>query len=244
MGGKMRAIWTLSSVELAKWRGLVEANVNKDLPKQRRERNVRRLGRDLSKAEIWRVLMGCQVTTQQRSGPGSLAERFLSSDSPALQLCACRSAPSVQKLIQRECSNAGLRRASLISSNMATILSYLETGGWAVLIEQLAMIESHTTMLKERSVVNFLRGGNFPGLGPKQSRNFIQWLGLSRYEIPLDSRILRMLQSMGANFVPGPSALSDVSVYLFVQEGLQQVAAALGIYPCELDACIFASFDI
>lgn len=107
----------------------------------------------------------------------------------------------------------------------------------------LETIEKNTTVGKERAVVDYLRAGNYPGLGQKQSRNFIQWLGLSRYEVPLDSRVLKKLKEFGSNFVPSGSALTDEVVYLFVQDSIQRLAKELDIYPCELDACIFASFD-
>lgn len=90
-------------------------------------------------------------------------------------------------------------------------------------------------------VTDYLRSGAFPGLGQKQARNFLQWIGLSRYEVPLDSRVLKRLQEFGANFVPSSSAMTDEAVYLFVQDLVQRIAKELGIYPCELDVCIFAS---
>ena len=83
----------------------------------------------------------------------------------------------------------------------------------------------------------------YPGLGQKQSRNFIQWLGLSKYEIPIDSRTLKKLKEFGCNFVPSGSSLTDKTIYLFVQDCLIQISEKLDIYPCELDACIFSSFD-
>lgn len=52
------------------------------------------------------------------------------------------------------------------------------------------------------------------------------------------------MEELGASFVPRGSALSDEAVYLFVQQGLQMIADRLDVYPCELDACIFASFDV
>ncbi len=126
---------------------------------------------------------------------------------------------------------------------MSNIFANLEGGVWKELLARLSTLERNTTSKKEREVADYLQAGIFPGLGQKQSRNFIQWLGLSRYEIPLDSRVLKRMREFGCNFVPSGSALTDETVYLFVQDCLHKVAHALDIYPCELDACIFASFD-
>ncbi len=241
----MDAIWQLNDGNLTRWRELVEANRNRVLPKARHSKNVRRIGIKLSKNEVWHVLVGCQVTTQQRSGPKSAVSRFLKSGSPALCIDKCQQAKSVEDLIARECADAGLRRAPTIANNLERIYSILEAGEWKNLLSHLSILTQNTSTKKERSVVSYLLSEKkFPGLGQKQARNFIQWLGLSRYEIPLDSRTLKKLKEFGATFVPSGSALTDEAVYLFVQSGLQYIAKSLDIYPCELDACIFASFDI
>lgn len=238
------AVWSIDKYSLSKWKRLVDEQWEKKLPQHRYQVNVKRIGIDLSKGSVWRALVGCQVTTQQRSGPKSGVSRFLKSSSPALSIAACRSAANLSDMLERELNQAGLRRAPTIATNLVTIYNHLEAGEWKELAGQLATLETRPTLLKERSVVNYLLGGKYPGLGQKQSRNFIQWVGVSRYEVPLDSRVLKRMQTFGASFVPSGSALTDEAVYLFVQDCLQQVASALNIYPCMLDACIFSSFDV
>lgn len=246
----MQAEWRIDSASLSKWKKLVAENREKPIVKKRRRLNVHRIDIRLDKQEIWRILMGCQVTTQQPSGQGSAVAKFLAGKSPAVRLNECRKARSVAALVSSECSAAGLRFGPKTGSNMQRIFDSLENGGWSALMEQLRSIHSHTTANKERAVIRYLRETQhagkhaFPGLGPKQARNFIQWLGLSRYEIPIDSRSLRKMRELGSTFNPGGSALSDEKVYGFVQDALQQVARKLDIYPCELDATIFASFEV
>jgi thermostable 8-oxoguanine DNA glycosylase len=131
-----------------------------------------------------------------------------------------------------------------MANNLSQIFNTLEQGEWRILLGQLRSLEKGGTREEEIAVVDYLIGSKkFPGLGQKQSRNFIQWLGLSRYEIPLDSRVLKKMKEFGVSFVPQGLALSDKAVYLFIEDGLQQISRQLGVFPCELDACIFASFD-
>ena len=205
--------------------------------------NVKRKGIDLSKVNLWHVFVGCQVTTQQRSGPDKPVSRFLQSNSDALNYAACKQSTSLYKLLEKEFTKAGLRFAPKMASNLTQILDALESGEWKTLRQHLKTLESNTTKGKEQKVVSYLQSKKYPGLGPKQARNFIQWAGLSRYEVPLDSRVLKKLKEFGCTFVPRANALSDETVYRFVQAGLQQISASLGIYPCILDACIFSSFD-
>jgi uncharacterized protein YjiS (DUF1127 family) len=155
----------------------------------------------------------------------------------------CETSKNLRSLLEQELTTAGLRRAQIMANNLATIWENLTGGEWENLLFHLNTLTAHTTSQKEKAVVKYLLGGNYPGLGQKQSRNFIQWIGLSRYEIPLDSRVLKKMREFGANFVPAGTALTDEVVYLFVQDGLQKVAHEIGIYPCMLDACIFVSFD-
>ncbi|MBA5686335.1 hypothetical protein [Rugamonas apoptosis] len=241
----MKAFWEIANEDVLRWTDFVQENKNKALPRARRRRNVKRINLDISKQAIWGALVGCQVTTQQKSGPGSKVAKFLDSESPVLDLRACIAEKNLEPMISTACKKAGLRRNDTIANNLVCILENLESGEWEPLLSALETIRTHTTLKKEQEVVSYiLRGGKFPGLGQKQARNFIQWLGLSRYEIPLDSRVLKKMKQLGASFVPKGAALVDETVYLFVQSSLQQLSEKLGLYPCELDACIFASFDV
>lgn len=81
------------------------------------------------------------------------------------------------------------------------------------------------------------------GFGPKQSRNLLQGLGLTKYEIPIDSRITKWFNEFGFPVKLSASALSDLNYYKFVSKGLRELCDACNIYPCLLDAAIFSSFD-
>ena len=83
----------------------------------------------------------------------------------------------------------------------------------------------------------------FKGFGPKQSRNFLQSLGLTKYEIPIDSRISQWLNNFGFPIRLSSTSLSDKAFYHFVSDGIIELCEKAGIYPCELDAGIFSSFD-
>lgn len=244
----MHAAWTIGKVSIKAWQELVDEYRDEDVPKQRRKMNVRRQGIILTQDVIWHRLIGCQVTTQQRSGPDTPVTRFLESGSPLFDLRSVRKASSVTELAERELFKASLRMNLKISKHLQTIFDLLEGGEWPALIGHLESIRKVTTQEKERAVARYLseklpgsKVKRYPGLGHKQARNFIQWLGLSQWEVPLDSRVLKVLRRLGANFVPRGNALTDETVYLFIQDLVQDVAKRLGILPCELDACIFAS---
>jgi len=94
----------------------------------------------------------------------------------------------------------------------------------------------------ERQAVDFV-DDHFYGFGPKQSRNLLQSLGLTRYEIPIDSRIIKWLNEFGFPLRLSSPALADRPYHCFVMEGFQEICRACEVMPCVLDAAIFASFD-
>ena len=239
----MRAYWNIDDASLKRWRRLTASLEHDAFVRERFERNIRRTALDLSKTELWRVMVGCQVTSMQRAGPTSKVSVFMRSGSPALSYEMCRKQREVEPFLLAELRRASLWRAKPIALNLTKALAVLEAGEWKQLIAQLRTLRRYTTKAKERAVAQYLQSGHFPGIGPKQSRNYIQWLGLSRYEIPIDSRMLKTLKRLGCNFVPSSSALGDENVYVFLQEAVQELAARLNIYPCVLDACVFANAD-
>ena len=81
------------------------------------------------------------------------------------------------------------------------------------------------------------------GIGPKQSRNLLQTLGVTKYEIPIDSRITGWLNRLGVYPKLGAGALADSALYELVMDGLAGVCKQAGVYPCVFDAAVFASFE-
>jgi hypothetical protein len=146
-------------------------------------------------------------------------------------------------------SAGGIRRNQTIARQLVANLSILETGGWR-LIEELAQrlskqrarepVESDVALERDAALA---LDESFEGIGPKQSRNLWQDLGLTRYEIPLDSRITKWLKRMGFPIPLSANSLVDAPYYNFVLGGVQILCAEARVLPCVLDAAIFASYD-
>lgn len=192
---------------------------------------------------FWEILVGCLLTTQQRSGPGKPVHRFVNARPyplPHGDCCGCDDlAEHALGVFKRF---GGLRRTTTISRDLAANMEYLKGGGWEVTRDRLETVRTTGTPAAERDAARFL-AKHFKGLGPKQSRNLLQWTGLSRHEIPIDSRITRWLNDFGFPLRLSANALSDPNYYDLVSEGFQRLCEACGIVPCVLDAAIFASYD-
>ena len=136
----------------------------------------------------------------------------------------------------------GIRRTNNIAREIKVNLSRLEKGLWTDLLTRLKQLDKTPSSALENETADYI-DIHLQGFGPKQSRNFLQWLGLTRYEIPIDSRITKWLNKFGFPVVLSAGALGDKNYYQFVSDGIQQLCSASDIYPCILDAAIFASFD-
>ena len=71
----------------------------------------------------------------------------------------------------------------------------------------------------------------------------LQMLGLTRHEIPLDSRIVKWLNEFGFPIRLTAASLADENYYQFVGDGFQALCRAAGVLPCLMDAAIFSSID-
>ncbi|MFA5239368.1 MAG: hypothetical protein WC476_06630 [Phycisphaerae bacterium] len=232
--------WVITANHKKRYQDFIECYKQHPIVKDRISRNIKHEDLDLSKAYFWRTLIGCLLTTQQRSGKGTRISLFLDSNDDLLDVNNCLRAKNLAKLAQKTLSQNGIRRNNRIANEIEYAREWLTSHDWQSIKSQLDIISGHTTVKEERSVANFFRE-NFIGIGPKQSRNLIQWIGLSKYEIPLDSRIVRVLRKLDFPVPLSSSALSDEKYYCFIEDGIQLIMAEIGIYPCIFDACAFAS---
>ena len=237
----MKSIWVIDETVLMRIKAIIDANINSDISQERINKNIKKNNIDITQNTVWKILIGCEITTQQKSGKGSVTDRFLKSNSKLLDYDFCKK--QNESFISTELQKAGLRRYEKISEWLFIIIQEWERGEWKILSEKLSSLKVKHTKNDEKEVVSYLMSGKYKGLGLKQSRNFLQWLGLTEYEIPIDSRAIKVLKKCGCNFVPGVSALQDKVTYEYLEEGMQLISEKLNIKPCILDACFFESLE-
>lgn len=238
--------WSIEERDLLAVQNLLE-QVNGNLfVSSRIQDNVTGPPPQFSREEFWRVSLGCLLTSQQRSGPGSPVHRFLRRRPfmPALRTCSIQTVEST--ISEALTTFGGLRFAPTIARYAAVNFRRLEGGDWARIEEE---FERLTTLRRrepnasdvdeERRAASF--ADTFLGFGPKQSRNLWQWLGLTRFEIPLDSRVIGWLnENRVFPFILSAQALNDENYYSYVMNGIQRLCASANLLPCVLDAAVFA----
>ena len=71
----------------------------------------------------------------------------------------------------------------------------------------------------------------------------LQSLGLTRYEIPIDSRLTDWLNEFGFPVRLTATALGDENYYRFISDGIQVLCERSGVLPCIFDAAVFTAGD-
>jgi thermostable 8-oxoguanine DNA glycosylase len=167
---------------------------------------------------------------------------FITADPFPLGYGDCRGLDDLCAHIQAVLQDYRLRRSTKIAIEGAKNFAILESDRWSRLDATLARLPTDDEPDAERTAADFL-AETFHGIGPKQSRNLLQDLGLTRFEIPIDSRIARWLNAFGFPVRINAATLADPNYYAFVSRGVQELCRAAGVLPCVLDAAVFASYD-
>lgn len=239
----MKIEWEIEPDDIAKVKDFFNCHKDNTFVKCRIATNLKDDKLPITKELFWEVMISCLLTTQQRSGPGSSVTRFISTSPFPLPHAQCCEQADLDIFVTKILSEyGGLRRSTTIGREAKLNLSYLEGGGWQATAEVLEQVRLHPSLESERTAVRFI-DEHYQGFGPKQSRNLLQALGISRFEIPIDSRITKWLNEFGFPVRLTAKALADQNYYEFVSDGFQRLAEACGIPPCVLDAAIFSSFD-
>ncbi len=237
----MKISWNINESDIQKVKKVMKENDNFFL-KNRRERNIEKKNIEIDKNIIILNLMMCLLTSQQRSGPNSVVGKFLSLKPFPITSELIDESDNIELLIKLILQENGLTRyINKISAFFAENIKKIELDNWN-LISKLNYLNINQSKETERELADFLNDW-LKGFGPKQSRNFLQALGLTKYELPIDSRIARWLNDFGFPVSLTSSPLSDKGYYHFVSDGIQELCLKAKIYPCELDAVIFSSFD-
>lgn len=225
-------------------RNLVDAFASDRFVLERTRENVDGPAPTWDQEHFWYVLMGCLLTTQQKSTTGKPVSRFLSTEPFPLMLSVCRKNPGHEFVLRTLTDFGGIRRTFTIAWQAKEKLEWLEKGGWAKverLFKQLRAQRERepqpSDRAAERNAARFIDEA-LGGFGPKQSRNLWQWLGLTRYEITLDSRVATRVNAL-LSFRIDKKKLINSAYYESCLDHLQAACAEAGVLPCVFDAAAF-----
>lgn len=237
----MKISWEITEGDIQQVKKVLAQNDN-NFTRRRRERNVEKKDVVIDKEMIMQAMMMCLITSQQRSGPNSLVSIFLVKKPFPVTFQILSQSDNIARTIKQVLLINGLKRyVNNISKYYAANYEKIEKDNWSIITELKDLLYKDSKR-EERKIADKI-DESFLGFGPKQSRNFLQALGLTKYEIPIDSRIIRWLNMLGFPVTLHSTPLGNKEYYHFVLDGVQELSANSGVYPCILDAAIFSSYD-
>jgi hypothetical protein len=215
------------------------------LMRDRRKRNLAGHKDRVTKQRLWRAIVCMRLTTLAHSGPtGNLAIFWQHRPFPLSYDDAICAQKSLEDFILKELRAHRVgRHPPTIAKQLAANFRHLEKDDWRSILHQCNRLTSLESRAVEAKVADYL-ATNLEGFGPKQSRNVLQALGLTRYEIPIDSRVTAWLnEKLKFPFRVSAASLADKYVYQLISDAICQLCKDSGEFPCILDAAIFGSKD-
>lgn len=239
----MKLIWEINKSDIDKILSFLDEHKQNPFVLKRIRRNIDKNIPAFSKEHFWKAMVSCLLTTQQRSGPNSSVTQFIRSEPFLLSYEKCM-VNNLSEFAEKTITEfGGIRRGPTIGQELESNREWLERKGWDIVEEFFHELMSMDNRDTERKWADYIVDSELKGFGPKQSRNLLQSLGLTKNEIPVDSRITKWLTDFGFPLRLSATALADKHYYNFVLDGVQKLCQASNTYPCVLDAAIFSSFD-
>ena len=196
--------------------------------------------------DFWHAIIIGILTSHQKSGPDSQVAKILSKKPFQFSISILSSEKHVQSYVLGVLNSYKVIRftnriSKFVHSNYFTFIHEKEQ-----INEMISSIVNSTEddrAFFERKFCLFLID-KFKGIGPKQSRNVIQAIGLSKYEIPIDSRFIKWIKRFMNYELPLNSILlSSEDYYSLTLEIIQKMCKNADTIPAIFDACVFSSFD-
>jgi hypothetical protein len=238
----MEVEWHVTEADVTRVKKLIDQQADNPLVRSRREKNCATTKRQVDERRFWQQMVSMRLTTQQKSGPKGSVARLARENPFPLSYDATCAAGSVEPFIAQTLRKwGGIRMVDKIAKELTWNFELLQNGEWGPALAHCNRLTVPVSRAIEVEVAEYIQ--KFAGFGPKQSRNLLQALGLTRYEIPIDSRVIDWLNRFGFPIRLSATALSDVNYYSFISDGIQVLCMRCSVLPCILDAAIFALKD-
>lgn len=212
------------------------------------KKNLDRDKRRITKEVFWSKMVRARLTAQVRVG---IVSRFVKISPFPLAYETVRSKRNVERFIDQVAKEHGFRFHGRIAADLDTNLARLEKNGeWKNVLRKCNRLTKLTSATDqderketERAGANYI-ADTFKGFGPKQSRNLLQMLGLTRYETPIDSRVMKWLnQYLPTHSQLDSRKLSSRKRYERILDDIQELCRRAKVYPRIFDAAVFSAMD-
>ena len=233
----MEIDWRISEVDLKKVTDFVEQQSNPHVA-NRIARNIEHQGLLLNRNSILNALLFSLLYQYQRHGSYSKIVSFFQIDPFPLQYKKISNIPDIRAYIFDLLKQHGIiqdinKTPDYFSNNF----DLLESTNWDLLNILEKMLQEENSQQTEREIADNI-DTMFKGFGAIEARVFMQALGLTKFEIPIDTVISDWFNNFGIPVKLSAIALQDRNYYHFISDGIQLLCKKAFVYPCVLEAAI------
>lgn len=239
----MEIIWKLSDSDINKVRDYVKNNMNQNV-EMIINRNINHIDRKIDKDSILRTMLICLLSSETDSYPERKIEQMLKKKQELLNYQYLFKVRNIEYLFQEVFQTFGITKyANKVPKYFSTNFEFLEETDWDLGLEINSSITNELTKYDERKLADMV-DKSFKGFGSKEARSFLLELGVTKYEIPIDHKLIKWLENFDFPIKFTKTALQDILFYHFVSDGIQKLCEVSEIYPCVLYTSIISSTEV
>jgi hypothetical protein len=239
----MELIWKLSDSDIIRIRDFVKRYKNPEVEKII-NRNINHVDRIFNKDSILRAMLTCLMSSETDSYPESKIEIMFKKKPYLLSHQYLLKASSIEYTIKEIFQAFGVTKyLERVPKYFSSNFKYLAETNWNLESEINFSLKQDLTKDEERKLADKV-DRSFKGFGSKEARSFLLALGVTKYEIPIDYKLLKWLNIFDFPIKFSKIALQDILFYHFVSDGIQKLCEISEIYPCVLYTTIVSSSGI
>jgi hypothetical protein len=229
----MELVWKLNDSDINKVREFVNANMNPDV-EQVINRNVNHIDRVIDKNTILRTMLICLLASESDSYPEHIITKIFHNKPYFLNYENIFKIRYIENALHEIFQKFGTTKyLKKIPNYFSTNFEFLEETNWDIESEINDAIGKELTKYDERKLADMV-DRSFKGFGSKEARSLLLALGVSKYEIPIDNKLISWLEKFNFPIKFTKAALQDILFYHFVSDGIQKLCEVSDIYPCVL----------
>lgn len=237
----MEIDWRINDVDVQKVNDFVTLQLNEPHVANRVARNVNSQGLLINRDTILQSLFYSLILPNQKHSVNPQITTFFKKITSSLKYITIVNLTDIREFIFETSKKHGItldlyKEPEYFSDNF----NLLESTNWVLLDLLIKKSCQKEAKKAEREIADNV-DTMFKGFGAIESRIFLQYLGLTKYEIPIDMVVSDWLNDFGFPVTISVTALQDRNYYHFVSDGIQLLCAKANVYPCVLEAAIHSN---
>ena len=239
----MELIWKLGDSDINRIRDFVKKYRNPNVEKII-NKNINHVDRVVDKDSLLRAMLICLMSSETDSYPESRINQIFSKKPFLLSCQYLFKVSNIEYAFKETFQTFGVTKyLKKVPKYFSANFDFLVETNWDLESEINRSLDHELTKYDERELADRV-DKSFKGFGSKEARSFLLALGVTRYEIPIDNKLLKWLKNFDFPIKFSKIALQDILFYHFVSDGIQKLCEISEIYPCVLYASIISSSEI